>query len=165
MSRLPRSHFLRPSLIEKASEVSFAHLLAGLRGKQIPQGLILIEDLQVALLAGGCNFVSTEQKAIRETIDYVRSDLCSFRARDNILGHFVPRDVEIDILERGIAEDDRKISCVILYRSNDTSHARMCPDDCRIRMPLQKGFHLFQVRRRRALLRERNIHVIVEDND
>lgn len=67
MSRLPRSHF-RPSRIEKTREVSFAHLLAGLWGKQFPQGLILVEDLQVALLASGCDFVSAEQKAIRKRL-------------------------------------------------------------------------------------------------
>ena len=103
MSRLPRSHF-RSGLIEKTREVSFAHLFAGLWGKQFPQGFILVEDLQIALLASRCDFVSTEQKAIRETIDQIRTDLCRFRTRNNILGYLVPRDVEIDILERRIAE-------------------------------------------------------------
>jgi hypothetical protein len=32
-------------------------------------------------------------------------------------------------------------------------------------VPLQKSFHLVQIRRSRTLLRKRNIHVVVDDND
>src|SRR6266566_7604816 len=65
---LPRSH-LGSCLIEETREVSFAHLLACFWSKQIPQRPILVEDLQIALLACGRDFVSAEQKAIREAMD------------------------------------------------------------------------------------------------
>ena len=68
MGVFPRPHF-GSCFVEETREVSFAHLFAGLRAQQIPQGLILVKDLQVALLASGCDFVSPEQKAIREAID------------------------------------------------------------------------------------------------
>lgn len=68
VAAFPCPHF-GSRFVEKTREVSFTHFFAGLIGKQIPQEFILVEDFEVALLASGCNFVSTEQKAIREAID------------------------------------------------------------------------------------------------
>lgn len=56
---------LKPSLIEDSLVVVCAHFLNGVLAQQIPQGAVLIEDLQVLLLSRGRDLVGAEKETVR----------------------------------------------------------------------------------------------------
>src|ERR1700758_5668227 len=96
-------------------------------------------------------------------VDQVSGDAQTFRRGDNVLGDFVPRNIEIDMAESWIREDVLKDGCVSLYRSYDTPHARVRPDDRRLGMPREQGAHLRQISGWSIRFGERDVHIIVND--
>src|SRR5947208_9904343 len=103
------------------------------------------------------HFVSTEEEAVRVAVNQVSSDLCGLRTRDDILGDLIPGDVKIYMTEIRIAQDLFDIGGVIFYWAHDPAHARMRPDDSRIRRAFENGFRLVEIRRLGSFFCKRNI--------
>src|SRR5436189_2126811 len=164
MHQFPGPHFL-PGLIEEALVVYFAHFLASFPVQPLPQRAILVVDPEILLLVGRRHFVGSEEETVRIAIDQFGSYLGRFGTRDNVLGHLVPRDIEVHMTELGIAKDLRNVRGMILYRADHSAHTRVRPDDGRVWMPLEKSFRFVQVRWWRVFLCKRHIHVVVDEHD
>src|SRR5436189_2137930 len=114
MHQFPGPHFL-PGLIEEALVVYFAHFLASFPVQPLPQRAILVVDPEILLLVGRRHFVGSEEETVRIAIDQFGSYLGRFGTRDNVLGHLVPRDIEVHMTEIGIAKDLRNVRGMILF--------------------------------------------------
>src|SRR5262249_51436400 len=57
------------------------------------------------------------------------------------------------------------VGSVILYRADDPTHSGVSPNDGRLRVAPEQTFHLIQVSRWRAFLREWDIEIAVQDGN
>src|ERR1700693_5515160 len=108
----------------------------------MPERLILVVNLDVLVLIGGCYLVSAKEKSIRVAIDELRGNPDRLGSRHQVFGDFVPGDIKVHMIELGILENRFNSACMTLDRTDDSAHSRMCPNERGFGMPRQHGFHL-----------------------
>src|SRR5262249_43299248 len=92
-----------PALIKDPFVVPLAHLEARLRREQAENRRPHVEHGEVRARTLGSDRVGAEQEAVRVLVEHRGDTLDRRRRRDGVLGDLVPRDVERDVAERGIA--------------------------------------------------------------
>ena len=73
----------------------------------------MVVDPEVGGLSCGSNFIGSKKKTVRISIDKIGCQFRRFRCRDQILGHFVPGDIEVHVLERRIFQDGFDCGAVV----------------------------------------------------
>src|SRR6185503_13745319 len=163
MRGLPTAHF--PSrFIKDSFVISLAHFVAGFRSQQLPERFILVVDAEIFLLVWRSDFVCAEEKTIRVTIHNRCGILSRFRRSDNVLGNFVPGDIEVDVDQLRIADDLFDHCGLLPDWPDDPPDADMGPNKRCVGMAFEQRFHLGCISRLSAGLCEWNVHVVVNEN-
>ena len=160
--------------VEKSVVVCEAKFFTGVRGEESEQRRVNIVNAEIGFLVGRSHFIGAEQETIRVAIDEVRGDLRGFGGGDDVLGDFGPRNIEIEIVESGVAEEGVQDGGMRFDGADDATEAGMGPDDGGFGMALDESFHLGKVEGLGAgsiggniglVFGEGRIDVVVDDDD
>src|SRR5688572_398837 len=164
MCRLPTA-YSSSSFVKNSFVVSLPDFFAGLLSQQLPEGFVLVVDLQVFFLSRRSNLVCAKEKTIRVTINHRRGILSRFRRSHDVLRNFIPGDVEVDVAQFRLINDLLDDSGLLLDWPNNPPDADMGPDKRRIGMTPEQRLHLGRISRFGAGLCEWNVNVVVNQND
>src|SRR6185369_11398861 len=153
------SRFVKDSFV-----VFLADLFTGVRAEQLPQRFVLVVDPEIFFLSRRSDLVCAEEKTIRITIDDSRRLPGRFRCGHNVLRYFVPRDIEMHVLELRVVDDLLDDCSLIFNWTNDPADADMGPDKRRVGMAPEERLHLGRISRFGAGLCEWDVDVVVNQD-
>src|SRR6185295_13398285 len=96
---------LFPTSVEQSFVVSLANLGAGVRREQRPQRLVHVEYGVVRNGVARSDDVGAEQEAVGVAVDQIRRATRDLGRGEQILGDFVPADVEVHVPQAWVLED------------------------------------------------------------
>src|SRR6185436_11203565 len=98
-------------------------------------------------------------------VDQVRRYSRRFGCGEQVFGHLVPGDVEVNVVEVGARQDRLDGPDVVDDRTHDAAETQVRPDDRGAWMSSEEGLQLLQVDRDAAALRKGPVDVVVQEND